>query len=139
HTATPDGKVSAGSDTTLSATIEAFNLAYAQGDVDVLDEMTVDSYLHISGNAAPVRKADWIKYQRLRSDQIRRGEVQMESYTMSETQVDYYDDMSIVTARIDIAYSQSGQRREDAYRVTQVWVKTESGWKRAAFHDTRII
>ena len=66
------------------------------------------------------------------------GSLIVNHYEMNETEVEIYDDMAIVTAKISFSTIRFEEQKENEFRITNVWVKEEVVWKRAGFHDTRI-
>ncbi len=118
--------------------IEQFNSAFKNGDVEKLESMITDNYLHTNSNSKPIRKKDWIAYLQNRRNELASGELTVDNYKMDETEIEIYSDMAIVTAKISFSSTRSGEQKENEIRITNIWVKEGGFWKRAGFHDTRI-
>jgi len=122
----------------LLSRIEQFNSAFKSGDVEQLELMITNKYLHTNSNSKSIRKNDWITYLQKRKKEIASGVLIVSEYKMNETEIEMYDDMAIVTAKISFSSTRSDVQKENEIRITNVWVKEEGIWKRAGFHDTRI-
>ncbi len=122
----------------LLATIELFNSAFNNGEVEKLESMITDNYLHTNGNSKSIRKADWISYLQKRQKELANGDLIVNNYQMSETEIEMYGDMAIVTGKISFVSIRSGEQKENEFRITNIWVNEAGMWKRAGFHDTRI-
>jgi len=122
----------------LTNAIERFNLAFREGDVDLLESMITDNYQHTNGNAKSIGKESWINYLQKRKKDIVSRSLVVNSYSMEETQIEMFDDMAIVTAKIRVNSTNNDQSSENEYRVTNIWVVEEGKWKRAGFHDGKI-
>lgn len=118
--------------------VEEFNLAFRDGDIDKLGSMITDNYTHTNSNSKSIRKSDWLAYLQKRKKELTTGILIVENYEMSESEIEIYDDMAIVTAKISFSSIRAEEQKENEFRVTNVWVKEEGNWKRAGFHDTRI-
>lgn len=122
----------------LLETIAAFNEAFQHGNVVALDSLTTGQYWHTNGNSKAIGKKDWFAYLDKRAKEIQSGNLEVIDYKMTEREIKVYGDMAIVTGKIDITQKTSGKIQKNAYRVTNVWVNLEGGWKRAGFHDGKI-
>ncbi len=122
----------------LLQSIEEFNSAFRDCEVEKLESMITNNYVHTNSNSKSIRKVDWITYLHKRKKQLASGELIINNYKMDETEIAMYDDMAIVTAKISFSSTRSGEQKENEIRVTNVWVKKGGRWKRAGFHDTRI-
>lgn len=123
----------------LLETVTAFNNAFQAGDVDQLQSMITDNYQHTNGTAQAIGKTTWINYLKRRQQEIASGELIVNSYEMQDTKIEMYDKVGIITARIVVSSTRSGQEQENEYRVTNIWVKDQGVWKRAGFHDGKIL
>ncbi len=117
---------------------EEFNIAFRDGEIDKLEAMITNNYLHTNSNSKSIRKSNWLAYLAKRKEELTSGKLVVNNYEMNETEVEIYDDMAIVTAKISFSTIKSDEKKENEFRTTNVWVKEEGIWKRAGFHDTRI-
>ena len=118
--------------------VEDFNNAFKLGDVETLESMITEDYVHTNSNSKSIGKAEWVNYLRKRKAALDEGTLKVENYTMDDTEVVIHDDMAIVTGKISFTSIRSGERKDNEIRITNVWVKDGQEWKRAGFHDTRI-
>ncbi|WP_157637984.1 nuclear transport factor 2 family protein [Flexithrix dorotheae] len=122
----------------LTQKINEFNQAFNTADLEKLEQMVTENYLHTNGNSKPIRKETWLNYLKKRKRSLESGELKIENYQMTETEIEMYDDMAIVSTRISFISNNSGTEKEQEFRVTNIWVKEGNDWKRAGFHDYRI-
>ncbi len=123
---------------TLLKAIETFNQAFKEGNIEKLQSMITERYQHTNGSSKSIHRDTWLSYLRKRKKEIETGTLVMHTYTMTETEVQMYDDIAIVTAKITTTSTKSGELQENEYRVTNIWVRENNLWKRAAFHDGKI-
>ncbi|WP_181899418.1 nuclear transport factor 2 family protein [Flagellimonas nanhaiensis] len=122
----------------LLNTIKKFNTAFKEGDIDVLESMITENYLHTNGNSKVIQKKDWFNYLTQRSQDIASGKIQVTDYTMDETAIEFHGSTAIVTGRISVSTLTDGQTQTSQYRITNIWVLEDGNWKRAGFHDGKI-
>ncbi len=122
----------------LKETINEFNTAFKEGDVDKLSAMISKNYLHTNSTSAPINKETWIAYLNKRKKEIESKKLVIHTYEMKETRVQQYDDMAIVSAKIITSSTKNGKLNNNEYRVTNIWVLEDGAWKRAGFHDGKI-
>ena len=118
--------------------VEEFNIAFRDGEIEKLKSMITNNYLHTNSNSKSIRKKDWLAYLEKRKRELITGSLIVNHYEMNETEVEIYDDMAIVTAKISFSTIRFEEQKENEFRITNVWVKEEGVWKRGGFHDTRI-
>ena len=123
---------------TLLAAIGTFNTAFREGDLTVLASMITENYSHTNGNSRAIGKEDWIAYLRKRKRDIEAGALAVMEYNMEETDIVFYGNTAIVTAKIVVATQRQDVFQKNAYRVTNIWINKSGHWKRAGFHDTKI-
>ncbi len=100
--------------------------------------MITDNYKHTNGNSKVIDKTAWVAYLKKRKHNIISGALTVTSYKMDQMKVTLHNNTAIVTGRIQVSETQSGEHREKSFRVTHVWVNEVGNWKRAGFHDTKI-
>ena len=118
--------------------IEAFNTAFRDGEVEKLESMITTNYLHTNSHSKPIRKDDWMAYLERRKKALVEGRLIVDEYEMTETEIEMYGDMAIVSGKISFKTIQASEQKENEIRVTNIWVKENGIWKRAGFHDSRI-
>ncbi len=65
--------------------------------------MITDNYVHTNGNSKSIAKVDWIAYLKRRKVALANGDLIVEDYKMDETEIQFYDDMAIITAKISFS------------------------------------
>ena len=118
--------------------VEEFNNAFKLGDIEKLESMITEDYVHTNSNSKSIGKTEWVNYLKKRKAALDDGTLKVENYIMDDTEVVIHDDMAIVTGKISFTSIRSGERKDNEIRITNVWVKEGQEWKRAGFHDTRI-
>ncbi|WP_422858960.1 nuclear transport factor 2 family protein [Flagellimonas sp. S174] len=120
------------------ASIEKFNKAFSEGDLNVLDSMTTANYLHTNSSSEVIGKKDWFNYLEKRSKRLQSGEIEVLDYKLDETKVEYHGNSAIVTGKVTVKVKDSLGSKENQYRITNLWVYENGTWKRAGFHDGKI-
>lgn len=128
----------AGSEKELVATIEKFNTAFQEGDVELLSTMITDDYSHTNGTSKMIGKDVWLNYLKKRAKDIEAGKIKVLNYAMDDLDIQMLENTAIVTAKIRVKTQQQDTVVENAYRVTNIWTFENGTWKRAGFHDGKI-
>ena len=106
--------------------------------MDQLRQLVTDQYIHTNGHSAPIRKESWFEYLERRAIELESGELVVENYHMDDIKIEMYSNAAIVMAHVSFTSIVNDERKENAFRVTNIWVNESGQWKRAGFHDTRI-
>lgn len=122
----------------LKIAIDQFNEAFKNGDTTILEGMITPNYVHTNGSWKSFGKEQWLDYMRSRKERLTNGDLVIENYLMDELAIEFHDRTAIVTAKITSVSRDKGTLLERSFRVTNLWVKHENSWLRAAFHDTEI-
>lgn len=122
----------------LLKTIQEFNKAFQNGNVNVLGSMITENYLHTNGSSKSITKKDWLNYLRKREKEIESGTLEVISYEMDEVKIEFYDNAAIVTGRVRVSNKRNEEVQKNEYRITNIWVNKSGNWKRAGFHDGKI-
>ena len=120
----------------LTQSLISFNNAFREGNLQVLDSLTTADYQHTNGNSKAFGKESWFNYLENRSNQLAQGALEISEYELIETDITLHGTSGIVTGLIITAGKLEGEPFVRQIRVSNVWVKEEGIWKRAAFHDT---
>ncbi len=122
----------------ILARVAEFGDAFMAADADKLSDMLTDDYVH-SGPTGRVRtKQEWLSWIATRRDAMDSGAFRFDTYENDEFIVRIHGDTAIVSARNRATGLRDGQPFSFRIRFTNVWVKQEGQWRRAAFHDSRI-
>ncbi len=120
------------------AVLDKFNESFKECDLETLNAMVADNYVHTNGNSKSIGKADWFNYLESRKKDLESGNLEVLEYKMDETAIEFYDNLAIVTAKISVENKKQDTVQNNEYRVTNIWVKENGIWKRAGFHDGKI-
>ena len=127
-----------GIETEILARVSEFGDAFVAADANKLGEMLTDDYVH-SGPTGSVRtQQEWLSWVASRREAIDSGAFRIDTYENDELIVRIHGDTAIVSGRNSATGMRDGQRFSWRIRFTNVWVKQEGQWRRAAFHDSRI-
>lgn len=122
----------------LEKSIERFNMAFAEGNLIVLDSLTTENYLHTNSNSRAIGKSDWFNYLKKRNKELESGTVQVLDYRLEETRIEHHTNCAILTGKVTVKVKDSSGIKTNNYRITNLWVIEDGTWKRAGFHDTKI-
>ncbi len=131
--AEPDSARRAG----LHVALETFALAFRRADIDALDTLLTDDYVHTNGGSGAVLdRRQWLDYMRSRRGDLQSGKLRVDRYESSAVTIRWYATTAVVSSEVTSEGSQNGTPFISRLRVTQVWVHTGERWRRAAFHDS---
>ncbi|MEO9803236.1 MAG: nuclear transport factor 2 family protein [Reichenbachiella sp.] len=122
----------------LNQTIDEFNKAFEMCDIQTLDRLTTEPYVHSNGNNPAITKKEWMAYLKKRKAQLDGGQLKVTKYALSEKKVTLHDQSAIVTGLIEMAGMLDSLSFSRKIRVSNFWIKENNQWKRAGFHDTRM-
>ena len=120
----------------VAAALEAFTEAFRTADIEALDQMLTDDYVHTNTGASPIGKAAWLDWMASRREQLARGDYVMETYELEEPEIALYGTAAVVTGMVHASGTSNNQPFDNRIRVTNLWVYEHGRWRRAAFHDT---
>lgn len=138
----PAGPAPAGDPDTLSRValeraLNAFSDAFLSADAEGLDTLLVANYVHTNGGTASVLdKARWLDYVRSRRAELASGRLRVDRYETSGVTIRWQGHAAVVTWRVVSEGVQDGTPYASRLQVTQVWVRANGRWRRAAFHDS---
>ena len=93
--------------------------------------------MHTNSSSTPIGRDAWLAWVSTRREAIEQGRLKVLEYENTDLDIVRHGEVAIVTGRNRTVADQDGTRRSTTLRFTMVWVKTDSGWKRAAFQDCR--
>lgn len=105
----------------------AWNTAHKTGDVEALDRLwATDLEVAVPG-MTPMTKAESLAF-------ARTGRMRFERYETSDVKVRAYDDMAVVTGRLQRTRTVDGRQRDDDWRFTKVYARQAGVWRVVSFH-----
>lgn len=129
-------KTENGTEEELLVTLDKFNTAFAEGDLDFLDRHTTSDYRHTNNSNKAIGKAAWFEYLTSRKEDLKNGVLKLERYEMSEIEVQLYKNAALITGLVHTKGNHYSETFDRQLRVSHLWVFQEGSWKRAGFHDT---
>jgi hypothetical protein len=121
----------------LHAALDAFGAAFREADVEALDTLLTVSYMHTNGSSGQVlTKDEWLEFVRRRRADLRSGRLQIHRYETSGVAIRWCSGAAIVSSQVASSGKNNGQSFESRLRVTQLWLRLGTRWRRAAFHDS---
>lgn len=121
----------------LERALDAFGDAFLSADAEGLDTLLMPEYLHTNGGSGTVLdKAAWLDFVRSRRAELARGRLRVDRYETSSVTIRRHGDAAVVSSRVLSEGVRDGTPYASRLQVTQLWVRTDGRWRRAAFHDS---
>ena len=121
----------------LYVALDAFSDAFRNADVAALDTLLTVSYMHTNGSSGQVlTKDDWLEFVRKRRADLRSGRLAIDRYETSAVAIRWCSEAAIVSSQVISDGRNDGRSFETRLRVTQLWLRLGTRWRRAAFHDS---
>lgn len=130
---TPDTDASS-----VETAVRQFAEAYRDGDVETVESLLADDYIHINSGAAPGDRDSYLAWNRTRAEYLKSGAWSVDTYDLTELQVKLYKSTAIATGRVTATGVRDGTAWSSDVRFTNLWVMENGRWKRAAFHDAAV-
>jgi len=116
-----------------------FSAAFQSADIATLDNLLTENYRHVNGSSGNViNKDQWLAWLASRGAEIQNGDFSYEDYEVEDLQVELYGDMAVVIGVARANGVRNGEPFTMALAFTNVWVKQNGDWRRAAFHDSSL-
>ncbi len=128
----------AGAEAEVLARVDAFATAFEAADTVALDSILTEDYVHCNSDGSKLGREAWLTWLASRKAEIAAGQFRWNRYRNIEVEIRVHGDAAIVTGINESSGVRNGQPFQSRLRFTQVWVRGPSGWRRAAFHDSRI-
>jgi len=106
---------------------QEWNEAHLRADPTALDRLWAEDLTVAVPEMAPMGKQEVLAFAR--SERMR-----FEVYASSDLHYRVYGDAAVVTGRLARTRTLRGQRLEDHWRFTKVYVRRREGWRVVAFH-----
>jgi ketosteroid isomerase-like protein len=125
------------SEADVLAAVERLGQAYRAADMQTLGGLLTDDYVHTNGGSGSrLNRDQWLSWVGSQRELLDSGELRIDTYEVSDTRVELYGNVAVVTGIV----RSSGVRNNEPFgvhvRFTNVWVKRDGVWRRAAFHDS---
>jgi ketosteroid isomerase-like protein len=108
-----------------------FNEALVRADIGVIEEIEADDLIFIDATGAVTSKAEEIH-------SIKSGEVKFASIKMTDTHVQDYGDVGVVTGSLAEKAQYKNSDISGMYRFTDVWAKRNGKWGHVAGQETLV-
>ena len=126
-------------ETSLLETIDHFNHAFEKGNLSAIDTLVTENYINTNGHSKPIGKEDWFKYLRKRTLDLNSGDLEIISYEMTDTKIEITGNVAVVSGKIKVSSKTEQTIKNNIYSVTTIWIFENGLWKRAGFHDTKVM
>lgn len=120
-------------ETEIKKLVSEAAVSMSKNDAAAFEKATVDTYKFISPDGRISTKAE-------RVASMRSGDTKYESVVYDDVSVNVnpYGTGAIVTGRATVKGVNMGQKVDGQFRITQIWRKSDGGWKMAHGHATAI-
>lgn len=119
--------------------VEVFSNAFVEADTLALSALLTDNYIHTNTDGSLLNKQRWLAWIQTQHHALRDGTLQIDSYTNESVTVALHGTEAAVVTGINISNGvRNGEAFQSHIRFTHLWVREDSQWRRAAFHDTRL-
>jgi hypothetical protein len=108
-----------------------WNTAYIRSDADVLAALLADDLIVTMTDMVLMTKAQSVAL-------LRSGRFKFPRYETSDLRIRVYKDAAVVTGRLQRTREINGQRTDDNWRFTKVYVRQAEKWQVVAWHASTI-
>lgn len=123
--------------TQIEASINALMQAYTEADADTIGRLLAEPYSHINNGSEPVLRVDYMAWQRSRQQRASAGTPDPMTFEISNVVVTMHNDTTATATGLGLLEGvRNGEPWSLKFRFTNLWLKTDGEWQRAAFHDT---
>ena len=123
-------------DAGLSKAVEKYYSAFYRGDVETVKRMTRDDYLQTDVNGYVQDKTTWLAEYYMPIAAKIKGGLKLDEPPSSDVQIRRYGNVAVRIGRTALKSNVvSGRSSPVDLRFTQVWVKSNGEWQRAAFQN----
>ena len=128
-----------GREAELRIAIEAFGRAFREADVQELERLLSDEYVHVNGSSGNViGREDWLEWVESRRAEIENGELSITEYRVEDLRIVFHGDTAIVVGAVFSSQVRNGASSTLRIRFSNTWLYEDSKWRRATFHDSLI-
>lgn len=128
-----------GREAELRIAIEAFGQAFREADVQELERLLSDEYVHVNGGSGNViGREDWLEWVKSRRAEIDGGELFITEYRIEDLRIIFHGDTAIAVGAVFSRQVRNGESSTLRIRFSNTWLYEDSKWRRAAFHDSPI-
>jgi ketosteroid isomerase-like protein len=128
-----------GREAELRIAIEAFGRAFREADVQGLERLLSDDYVHVNGGSGNViGRDDWLEWVAARRAEIDSGELLITEYRVEDLSIVFHGNTAIAVGAVFSSQVRNGTSSTLRIRFSNTWLYEDSTWRRAAFHDSAI-
>ena len=118
---------------------EAFGRAFREADVEQLERLLSDNYIHVNGGSGNVLSREtWLEWVASRRAEIESRELNITEYRIEDVAIVMHGNTAIVVGTVFSSQVKSGALSTLRVRFSNTWIYENSEWRRAAFHDSPI-
>ena len=126
------GLSSAATDESLRACESALRQAQLASDITALERLLDDELVFTGPDGAIYGKQDDL-------DAHRHGVVRMTRLDASDERIQRFDNIAVVTVRMEMTGTFQGAPFAGSYRYTRVWCARPGGWRIVAGHVSAVV
>ena len=108
-----------------------WDAAHMRGDAAALDRLFADDLVVQVPGMRAMTKSDSLAV-------FASGRMKFDRYESSETKVRLYGATAVVTGRIRRTRTNGGNKYEDDWRFTKVYLRNAKGWQVVSFHASNV-
>ena len=121
----------------VQAAVAKFGRAFLNADVEVLESLLTNDYIHVNGSSGNVlNRNEWLNWIKSRRTELEAGQLIIDEYDTKDIVVKIYENVAIVTGMVYSSGKHNGEMFTSHIRFTNTWVLNDGKWHRAAFHDS---
>jgi len=122
----------------VKALVIQFANAYRAGNTQVIDRLLASQYSHINNGGKPIDREAYLDWNRKRKAKLTSGAWSIASYDLSELKVTAFQESAVATGVVTASGERDGKGWNSKVRFTNLWIRENGAWRRAAFHDTKL-
>jgi hypothetical protein len=123
----------------LYETVDIFANAFVTADVDLLERLLTDNYIHVNGGSGNIiRKKAWLNWLLSRKVQLDTGKYKITHYKIDLQNVVMTGNTAVVVGKAESAGINKEEPFSSVLRFSNTWICSDLGWRRASFHDSML-
>jgi uncharacterized protein (TIGR02246 family) len=115
----------------VEAAVRSRSRALVAGDVTAMERLLAEGFVYTNAGGHVAAKRDYVDAF------VASPDVRWERQDISELEIALYGNAAIATCRVHDVASYGGERLDDRFRSTLVFVRQDGVWRCAAGHTSR--
>ncbi len=122
----------------LRLAIIEFGEAYRAGDVDTVERLLAEQYVHINNGGNPINRQGYLDWNYLRKSKLDAGDWRVDAYALSDLEITLFGGSAVATGVVTASGQRDREQWNSKVRFSNFWIGEQGDWKRAGFHDTSL-